>query len=145
MLNSKIIFSLNQEICGTQFIVDIPEGLSLLMGEESKSGAGKTFLFDTLVEVASDPEFKINIRRFNYLNRNDTFDTFKAICLNQDIILFGNLDLYYTDELLDMALEHAKAVVLAMRGEWQLGERRYYDLEPIFTTNRLEVKNRGLL
>lgn len=77
------------------------------------SGTGKTLLMQAIILFCK--KNKMKFKYFNYLDADIQESELINSCINSDIILLDNADLYLTDSILQKLIKDKKYIIVSMK------------------------------
>lgn len=125
----------NKVIGGIHFDVKFSDKINIIRGE---SGTGKTFLLKTIESFCANNSIPYASIDHKFLASNDV-DLIYMHCINKDIILLDNADLYLTPELFNKILSLNKTVIMSKKSIYGLNaaDIHLYSIE--FTESELKT------
>lgn len=128
----------NKVIGGIHFDVKFSDKINIIRGD---SGTGKTFLFNTIESFCVSNSIPYASIDYKFLASNDV-DLIYTHCINKDIILLDNADLYLTPELFNKIINLNKTVIISKKSIYGLNasDIHLYSIE----YTEFELKTRRL-
>ena len=105
------MLKVKRKMYGINFDVNFTDRINLLKGA---SGTGKTFLLNALASYCTDNKIKYAFINYKFLATRGESSIF-APCLNEELILLDNADLYLTPELFDEIRSLDATIIMSMK------------------------------
>lgn len=123
MLNIKKVIN------GVSFDINFTDRINVIKGA---SGTGKTFLFNILMSYCVNNKISYAYIDYNFLASGDESLIFSH-CLNKDLIMLDNADLYLTFELFNKIRSLDATIILSKKSTFGLNmeDAHLYNIEYI--------------
>lgn len=126
------LFKVKRVMGGISFDINFADKINVIKGA---SGTGKTFLFNMLSSYCSSNKISYAFIDYKFLASGDE-DLIFPHCLNKELIILDNADLYLTPELFDKIRNLNATVILSKKSTFGLNmdDAHLYTIDYINTS-----------
>lgn len=130
------LFKLSKTIGGVFFDVNFIDRINIIKGA---SGTGKTYLFNTIASYCTSNKISYAFIDYKFSASGDE-DLIFSHCINKELIILDNADLYLTKELFDKIRDLDATIILSKKTTFGLNMSDAYLYTIDYTNSSLVTK-----